>query len=191
MVPRQYDPTIFNNAGIEKEDFVLSVGDDSYRKGFDRILSIARNLPYIKFIIIGAIKPSYLIPSNLEFKGFVSFEELLNYYRRAKAYLQLSRWDGMPNTLVEAMLCKCIPIATRGTDNHWGCGHDIPIEISGFTINRTQFDDTNYLSSVVEHAIKNGKEDDELEKAREECIKRYGMPVREKKLIEAIKSELV
>jgi len=191
MVPRQYDPTIFNNAGIEKEDFVLSVGDDSYRKGFDRILSIARNLPYIKFIIIGAIKPSYLIPSNLEFKGFVSFEELLNYYRRAKAYLQLSRWDGMPNTLVEAMLCKCIPIATRGTDNHWGCGHDIPIEISGFTINRTQFDDTNYLSSVVEHAIKNGKEDDELEKAREECIKRYGTPVREKKLIEAIKSELV
>lgn len=36
---------------------------------------------------------------GIEFTGFVSDKELLDWYQRAKVYCQLSRYEGLPNAL--------------------------------------------------------------------------------------------
>lgn len=79
------------------------------RKGLETFVKSARYLSNIKFVLIGShlddsIKYLRSIaPSNVEFTGFVSDEELLKWYQRAKVYCQLSRYEGLPNALCEAL----------------------------------------------------------------------------------------
>lgn len=106
-----------------KEDLVITVGYISSsvikRKGFDTFVEAASFLPQAKFLLIGKSVDGSLqnlrqfAPPNVEFTGFVSDEELLGYYRRAKVYCQLSAYEGLPNALCEAMLCECIPVGTE------------------------------------------------------------------------------
>lgn len=120
-LPTGYDYDYWTPAGA-KENFVLSVGvcEDEWRmmkKGFDNLIAAAVKLPDVKFVIVGIkenllkqIKPH--LPQNVEVIPFLGQAELLNYYRRAKVYAQVSYAEGLPNSLCEAMLCECIPIGT-------------------------------------------------------------------------------
>ncbi|MEF8848308.1 MAG: glycosyltransferase family 4 protein [Candidatus Thermoplasmatota archaeon] len=187
VVHREFDYNYFTG-NEKKERFVLSVGNNYHRKGIDRIIAVAENLPDVRFVVIGLKKPFDEIPSNIEFKGLVPQNELLEYYKKAKVYLQLTRWDAVPNALIEAMLCECIPIATR--DGLWGCGWDLPFDISGYVIDKKQFNDTDYLCRIVKESIDSENNERKLNEARKECIKRFGTPIREKNLVEAIKSKI-
>jgi len=121
-LPTGYDGARFK-PGRDKEDLVITVGYVSAstikRKGLDTFVKAASLLPDARFLLIG--KPlddsldslKRLAPENVEFTGFVSDDELLSYYQRAKVYCQLSAYEGLPNALCEAMLCECIPVGTR------------------------------------------------------------------------------
>ncbi|OEU51596.1 MAG: hypothetical protein BA871_08270 [Desulfuromonadales bacterium C00003096] len=107
----------------EKEDLVISVGyiTDAVikRKGFETFVKSALYLPNAKFVLIGKdiddsikyLKP--LSPSNVEFAGFVSDEDLLGYYQRAKVYCQLSMYESFGMALAEAMSCRCVPVVAN------------------------------------------------------------------------------
>ncbi len=120
-LPTGYDYDYWTPAGA-KENFILSVGacEDEWRmmkKGFDNLIAAAIKLPDVKFVIVG-IKENLLkqiephLPQNVEVIPFLDRAELLNYYRRAKVYTQVSYTEGLPNSLCEAMLCECIPVGT-------------------------------------------------------------------------------
>lgn len=120
-VPTGYDPGYWR-PGPAKEPLVLTVAacHDRWRmkkKGVDKVFDAAREMPDIRFRLIGVqerllleIRPT--IPPNVEVIPYVPQEQLLGYYQRAKVYCQPSFTEGLPNSLCEAMLCGCIPVGT-------------------------------------------------------------------------------
>jgi glycosyltransferase involved in cell wall biosynthesis len=89
-------------------------------KGLDRFRELATYLPEFEFIIIGATEKvkSYFepIPPNLNLLPSQQFDQISRYYSEGSFYAQLSRSEGLPNALCEAMLCGCIPVGTNVGD---------------------------------------------------------------------------
>lgn len=107
----------------EKEKIVLTVGMVSWstikKKGLETFVRCARHLPDIPFILVGKHQDKDCVKyleriasSNVTFPGYVPFEELLSYYRRAKVYVQVSLHESFGVALGEAMSCECIPVVT-------------------------------------------------------------------------------
>jgi glycosyltransferase involved in cell wall biosynthesis len=142
-----------------KEEFVLTVAAAATRtrllvKGFDVLCEAASMAPNVRFVMLG-VSPSIIddarssVPANVEVIGRVSREELRGWYRRAKVYCQPSLFEGLPNALIEAMLCGCIPVGTdvggiRGVIGTAGfvVGPNDPGELSGALARALAFPET-------------------------------------------------
>ena len=107
----------------EKENIVLTACGDLTelvikRKGIETFINAAKYVPDARFIVIGrrtdeSKELEKKAPKNVMFIDFMPQEELLKYYQKAKVYCQLSRYEGHPNALSEAMLCECVPVGTK------------------------------------------------------------------------------
>jgi glycosyltransferase involved in cell wall biosynthesis len=124
VLPTGYDSQEWTPGLAPKERLVLTVGavnEKNYvRKGLKTFIETARQMPTVRFVIVGNWGDSLVdnlkeqgLPPNLELTGYISDARLLQYYQRAKVYCQLSKFEGLPNTLCEAMLCECFPVGTR------------------------------------------------------------------------------
>jgi len=184
-IPTGYDSEYWKPKG-KKEDIVLTVGgivnSVVKRKGFKTFVKAAGHIPDLKFVIVGkhidssADELKKISQKNVEFTGFVSDEELLKWYQRSKVYCQLSRYEGLPNALCEAMLCKCVPIGTKN------CGIPTAIGNTGFYV---PYNDEKETADAISKALKNqnfGK------KARDRIKTNFPLTSREKKLLKIIKS---
>lgn len=116
-------PDIFGKICPNKENLVLTVGNiDSpnlFRKGLEPFVRAAAFLPEYQFALVGSWKDDAIdflksiATKNVLFTGYVSNEELLEYYRRASVYVQASLHEGFGMSVAEAMLAGCIPVVTR------------------------------------------------------------------------------
>jgi glycosyltransferase involved in cell wall biosynthesis len=119
-LPTAYDSSFWKPLGV-KDQMVLTVAviRDQPRllcKGIEILIEVARMLSNIKFIVIGVDENIVLKlrpPLNIVFLSAMTRKELLPFYQQAKVYCLPSRREGLPNTLCEAMLCHCIPVATN------------------------------------------------------------------------------
>lgn len=121
-VPTGYDAELWTPDG-QKESFVLNVSacDTEPRikqKGLDVLMRAARLLPGVSFVIVGLSGEALELlqrdaPKNVQLLTYHDRPQLLHYYRRAKVYCQPSLFDGLPNSLCEAMLCECIPVGAN------------------------------------------------------------------------------
>jgi glycosyltransferase involved in cell wall biosynthesis len=78
----------------------------------DRFIRLASELPTLNFVLIGPpgpdeeynmeLRQSASKLENLEFKGFVSPDEISEYYRRAITLANTSNYEGFPNTFLES-----------------------------------------------------------------------------------------
>ena len=182
-VPTGYDPEYWKPTG-KKDNIIITVGGivDSVvkRKGFKTFIKAAERIPDSKFVIVGKHIDSSIdelkdiSKNNVEFTGFVSDEELLRWYQKSKVYCQLSRYEGLPNALCEAMLCECIPVGTKN------CGIPTAIGNTGFYV---PYNDVKETANAINKALKNqnlGK------KARNRIKTQFPISLREKKLIDII-----
>lgn len=124
----------------KKEKIVITVGGIDKttlkRKGIEVFVKAARHLPHVPFVVIGGWRDENIIeylksiaPKNVKFAGFVSQEELLKWYQRAKVYCQLSFHENFGVAVAEAMACGCIPVVTdRGAlpEVVGDCGFYVP-----------------------------------------------------------------
>jgi len=118
-VPTGYDAEKWKPTGV-KVPVVLTVAviSDETRikvKGLDILLAAAARLPETRFVIVGIsekIATRIHAPDNVSLHSVMEREKLLPFYQHAKVYCQPSRREGLPNTLCEAMLCGCIPVAS-------------------------------------------------------------------------------
>jgi len=167
----------------QKENLVMTVGlvgkERLWLKGFDTFIEVARLLPGVKFLIVGAGEESLaplkkIAPDNVRFVGPVSQEELIEFYRRAKVYCQLSYRESFGMAVAESMLCGCNPVVTKA-----GALPEIVGEVGSYV----SYGDPQATAIAVERALRM----DRGREARERITQFFSLQKREEKLVDCIK----
>lgn len=127
-------------------------------KGIDRFVEIARNSPKHQFLLIGYKKEVLInlektIPNNLIIIPPTNKKAIEKYLTETIIYCQLSRNEGHPNALCEAMSFGCIPIGT----NVWG----IPSTIGNAGYLFSENEVTNINDVILDDIIRNHKTEKE------------------------------
>ena len=182
VIPTGYDSAEFFPTG-SKEDIVLSVGEidraAALRKGLFTFAEVARKMKDLTFVLAGPILTKDLADElvaisggRLHLTGRLDWPDLIRYYQRAKVYCQLSRHEGLPNGVCEAMLCECVPVGTE----HGG----IPTAI-GTTGAYCVYGDVSSTCAAIEAALNmNGG------RARERIRQLFPIARRERSIVEII-----
>ena len=185
-VPTGYDSMRFAPSGA-KDELVLTVANFSNLqrikvKGIDTFVKAATLLPNVKFMAVGGrgecmetLKRG--AGPNVTFVGLVSQEELIQFYQRAKVFCQLSRQEGLPNTVCEAMLCECVPVGTRLP------GIERAVGEAGFLV---PTDDHEAAADAIRRALVSKKGGD----ARARIKDLFSLERREKTILEVVRELL-
>ena len=163
-------PDKFAFADYERPKRVITISSTESEqrlmvKGLDRFRELALCLPEYEFVVIGVsekVKHYFEpIPANLVLSPPKQFDELTHIYQGASFYAQLSRSEGLPNALCEAMLCGCIPVGTNVGDIKLTIGN------TGCTIDEWNTD------ILVEFIRQNHNKNDLRNSARNRIIELY------------------
>jgi glycosyltransferase involved in cell wall biosynthesis len=167
----------------EKKDMAITVGiirkDTLLRKGLKAFVESARYLPHIDFLLIGSPKDDTMeqlkstATPNVKFLGFVPDEQLMEYYQKAKVYVQVSAHEGFGISLAEAMLCECVPVVTKRAA--------IP-EVVGNTGFYVPFEDPMATSEAIKDALQS----DKGTQARRRIVENFSVEMRKEKLNDLI-----
>jgi glycosyltransferase involved in cell wall biosynthesis len=161
---------------------VSSVNALSVRqKGLDTFARAAALLPHGRFVFIGRLADSAsveylrsLAPSNVEFAGPLSADELQRCYAQARVYAQLSAHEGFGLAAAEARAAGCRVVATdRGS---------LP-EVLGTTAAYVPFGDLRATVAAIGRAL-----DDQLplENVGADFQARYGRDARRTALLNLV-----
>ena len=121
-VPLGFDTDWFSpDAGARSTVLTVAIVTDVNiaRKGLDVFIESARRLPEVPFVLVGGRANAAterlraIAPPNLRILDRISDEELREQFRRARVYVQLSRYEAFGSALGEAMACGCTPVGTR------------------------------------------------------------------------------
>lgn len=107
---------------VERESYILVVGQYFDYKGLDVATEVARLMPEQRFVVVGTgnrseayIKATYP-PANVEVIPFLDKNSLIEHYRRCRAFVLPSRQECWGLALVEAATCGAPVVST------WGAG---------------------------------------------------------------------
>jgi len=102
-------------ARADRQGYVLWVATVRSQKRPELAIEIARRLPHLKFIMIGGhdagrvgeefarkVHEAAARLPNLEYKGFLPFQEADQYFSGARVVLNTSLYEGFPNTFLQA-----------------------------------------------------------------------------------------
>ncbi len=167
----------------EKEELVITVGGVGWsnlkRKGLETFVKSARLVPEARFVVIGKYRDDSIeclksiASSNVSFTDFVDSSDLLQWYQKAKVYVQISAYESFGMSLAEAMLCQCVPVVTdRGA---------LP-EVVGDTGFYVPYGD----EKATAEGIKNALRSDRGAIARKRIEDMFSLREREKGLMESI-----
>ena len=154
------------NTGLERQKAILTVANtprlmDFYNKGLDLLTEAARMNPGWKFIFVGLKecwlpelnkRHNLLSLTNLKIIHWLEQTKLLQLMETVKVYAQPSISEGMPNALMEAMLCGCIPVGSNVA------GIPLVIGENGYLLKNR---DASELIELIERAL-NDNRDPEL-----------------------------
>lgn len=107
----------------QKKDLFITVAQVSkdqtfYLKGLHRVIRLAFNRPDDQFVIIG-IADNYenkwlrSLPPNIKKLPFLSHDQLIEYYKRAKFYFQLSEVESFGMAVLESIGYGTIPVVSN------------------------------------------------------------------------------
>lgn len=111
----------------ERRNQILTVGstprfNDFLNKGYDLLLEVARRRQDLSFVFVGIsrewlpeLQRLYHIGSfsNLEIHPKLPQQDVIRLMQESRIYAQPSISEGMPNSLMEAMLMGCIPVGSK------------------------------------------------------------------------------
>lgn len=108
-IPLGVDTTFFKPTNIKRENentlTVLYAGRISPEKGISRLLRLAEYLPSTKFVAAGRLQMSVRFPKNVEYQGWVPFDEMPRMYNRSDLVILPSLTEGFPCAILEAYAC--------------------------------------------------------------------------------------
>lgn len=107
----------------QKQDLVATAANvdraNLTRKGLEAFTRAAGLMPTIHFVLIGGWRDNtvshlrLLAAPNIAFTGWLSRQEMNEYFSLAKAYVQASRHETFGLAVAEAMLHNCVPVVTH------------------------------------------------------------------------------
>jgi glycosyltransferase involved in cell wall biosynthesis len=178
VIPTRQDEEKFSFTRFDRKKRVITLSaTNNYQrfmvKGLDRFRELALIMEDFEFVVIGInenVKKLFEpIPENLKLLPSVPFDKLTGEFENASFYAQLSRSEGLPNALCEAMLCGCIPIGTNAGDIK------ITIEDIGKTVDKWE-------PQVLADFIRENHNSNFLRtQSRERIILKYDKTIREKR----------
>lgn len=119
VLPTGVDTNRFRPQGVQAREVLcvapVSRWDRALVKGLDRIGPIAQSLAEIPFRVVGVgpeVASRLEVPGNVTVSGPFPQDDLIPLYQNARVYLQPSRSEGLPNSVMEAMACGCVPVVT-------------------------------------------------------------------------------
>lgn len=121
VVPTGYDAAAWPPGPAKRGPRVVTAAlvsnDRTARiKGLDLLAEAARLLPGVTFDVVGVsdvVAGRLVVPPNVALRPPVPREALAKAYVGASVVLHVSRTEGLPNALCEAMLCGCVPVVSR------------------------------------------------------------------------------
>ena len=184
VVPFGFDPGAWPMGALDREPVVSTVAliasERTLRvKGVDVLFEVARELPDVTFQVVGIaeayapeVRARFDPPPNVRLLPPRPRSELPSSYANASVYVQLSRTEGMPNVLCEAMLCGCIPV---GSD---AAGIPHIIGEAGFVVDEP---DASVIAGAIQEALGQGPE--ARRRARRRIKENFPVARRRKQLI--------
>jgi glycosyltransferase involved in cell wall biosynthesis len=113
VIPSAYSPP--RDATADENGSVLWAGTIRDYKQPELMLEIARRLPQLHFVMAGGaggnpaetryfegVKREAQALRNVEFAGFVPYAGIEAYFNRARVFVNTSRYEGFPNTFLQA-----------------------------------------------------------------------------------------
>jgi len=187
-----YNSTTFQKAekvSPVRHKQILCVGgtpryEDVFNKGFDLIFSVAAMQRDWHFVLVGIdqlwmprLEKDFRISelSNVVILPSIPHEEVLDLMRISSIYLQPSISEGMPNALMEAMLCGCIPVGSNVS------GIPTLIADQGYVFNRRN---TEALRDAIHLAISSKADRQAIS---DSISRRFNINVRKKALIDSVR----
>ncbi|GJQ48163.1 MAG: hypothetical protein HKUEN01_05490 [Candidatus Kuenenia stuttgartiensis] len=172
---------------VERKAVAITVGGIDWerleRKGYERFVKSAAYLPEVQFVVIGqwfddAIDYLRKIAAdNVIFTGRVNDDVLMQWFSKAKIYVQISLHEGFGCSIAEAMLCDCIPVVSNRAA--------IPEVVgdSGFYVDELS---PERIAKKIREAL--DAPDDLGQKARERIKTLFPIEKRKRELLNAIAS---
>lgn len=189
VIPTGYDPVRWPLGPLERAASLLTVAYIGRErsvlvKGVDLFLEAARRLPRVPFYLVG-LEPRYRDafvsrwrpPENVLLEPPRPRSELGLRYRQCAVYAQLSRTEGLPNVLCEAMLSGCVPVGSPVG------GIPELLEGVGWLVSRP---DPQEIAEALSQALRADPEN--RLQARARILERYGLENRRKALLEALEA---
>ncbi|HBQ61475.1 MAG TPA: glycosyl transferase family 1 [Balneolaceae bacterium] len=186
-LPTGYDPKAWEASPAQREKIVSTAALCSNHrtaliKGWDLFIETSKLLPDFTFKIVGAdpkfvpkLKARYKPGENLEFIPPVARHELATIYHQSSVYAQLSRTEGLPNVLCEAMMCGCVPVGSPVFGIPHGIGD------AGYTVHKP---DPKEIASSIEKA--HSQSPSLRKKARQRIIDEFSLEKRADRLREIV-----
>lgn len=182
------DTDLFKPHGKKESNIVITVGflkrNNIYRKGIETFVKAAKYAPDLRFVVIGKPMDDSIVylksisTRNVEFTGFVSDKELIQWYQKATVICQLSYYEAFGMAPVEGIACGCIPVVTKERSGMQEFIGDI-----GFYV---PYGDEIATAEAIKKAIE--LSDNYRIKVRKKIIEGFSILCREKKLNKLIKN---
>lgn len=171
------------NVNMERKDRVLFVGNYSMNeemiktKGLDYLVSVAKKMKDMKFVIVGGGKGLEHLkensPSNVKIAGPLNKENLIKEYNKSSIFCLPSLNEGFGFTILEAMASGCAIIST------------IDIGQRGVLIDPK---DENELKNAINHLMGNPRKRKNIGKKNKLLAKKYTWEKFIKKMTETYRS---
>jgi glycosyltransferase involved in cell wall biosynthesis len=142
-------------------------------KGLPAFVGAAGLIPDTQFVLVGQARDDALdrlaeqAPPNVRFAGRVSDDELLDLFRRAKVYVQVSAHESFGVAVVESMSCGCVPVLAEQAA--------LP-EVAGDAALYVPFGDTERTAAAIRTALE--LPDAAGRRGRERALERYSIEQR-------------
>jgi len=176
------DTDLFKSTHTEKENAILFVGAFRMGKGVLDLLNIAgllkKSHPGTKIYMIGGGPLKRYVQKKLRKRGLfnvqlvdsVTHDRLVYYYNISRIFVLPTYYEGLPNTILEAMACKLPVVAT----NVSGIPDQISEGVTGYML--SPGDVKGFYHRIVELLEDPEKQRIFGEKAREKILEKFTWP---------------
>lgn len=110
----QADERIIVRKDLVGRQYILVVGSMNPSKNFSLVLQVAKQMPNVNFVIAGGSNAKVFNnnefiapPTNVNFIGYVTDEELMALYKNASVFIYPSIYEGFGIPPLEAMMWNC------------------------------------------------------------------------------------